>query len=186
MTDSFKPLPGNEISKKNSSTSPQRGNVRRVLGIDPGLASTGWAIVDFCNNRYACVDYGVIETKNDRCQGERLRIIYTELEKCIKTYSPNEAAMETLYFAKNITSAMGVAEARGVIQLCFAHHNLVCGEYTPLIIKKTITGTNKAEKKTVQEYLKLLLGLSEIIKPDHASDAVACAITHLHSGFTIK
>lgn len=165
---------------------PKNDEIRRVLGIDPGLASTGWAIIDFYKNRYACLDYGVIETKSDLCQGERLLIIFNEIEKIIKNYKPKEAAMETLYFAKNVSSAMKVSEARGVIQLCLAKQKLFCGEYTPLVIKKTITGSQKAEKKLIQDYLQLLLGLSSKISPDHASDALACAITHIHSSFMIQ
>ena len=186
MENHLKPLPGTKTAKKNSSKSPHKAEIRRVLGIDPGIASTGWAIVDFHKNRYACVDYGVVETKPDTAHGERLLIIFTEIEKIIKNYQPKEAAMETLYFAKNVSSAMKVSEARGVVHLCLTKHKLFCGEYTPLIIKKTITGSLKAEKKLIQDYLQLLLGLPAIIKPDHASDALACAITHIHSSFSIK
>lgn len=186
MNNRFRSLPGTENAKKNSSIELDTALVRRVLGIDPGLASTGWAIIDFHKNRYACLDYGVIETTTNLSQGERLLSIFNELENIILSHKPQEAAMETLYFAKNVSSAMKVSEARGVAHLCLAKHKILCGEYTPLVIKKTITGSQKAEKKTIQDYLQLLLGLPEIIKPDHASDALACAITHLHSSFSIK
>ena len=181
----LKPLPGSEIAKKNSSIVPKNGDIRRVLGIDPGIASTGWAVVDFYKNRYACIAYGVIETKPSQIHGERLLMIFDKIEEIIQSYKPREAAMETLYFSKNVSSAMKVSEARGVVHLCLSKNHLICGEYTPLIIKKTITGSQKAKKTDIQDYLKLLLGLQEKIEPDHASDALACAITHLHSGFSI-
>ena len=181
MENHLKPLPGTKTAKKNSSKSPEKAEIRRVLGIDPGIASTGWAIVDFHKNRYACVDYGVVETKPDTAHGERLLIIFTEIEKIIKNYQPKEAGMETLYFAKNVSSAMAVAEARGVITLCLSKNCILLGEYTPLVIKQSITGHAKAEKSLVQEYLQMLLGLSSAIKPDHASDAVGAAITHINS-----
>lgn len=155
--------------------------IRRVLGIDPGLASTGWAIVDYEQSRYRLVQYGVIETKSTDCYGSRLEYIFDSFKSIIDQYKPSEAGMETLYFAKNVSSAMAVAEARGVITLCLSKNCILLGEYTPLVIKQSITGHAKAEKSLVQEYLKILLGLIDDIKPDHASDAVGAAITHINS-----
>ena len=153
---------------------------RRVLGIDPGLASTGFGIVEFDNNRMKMIAYGVIETKAEEPHGLRLVEIYNRLCAVISEYEPTESAMETLYFAKNVTSAMSVAEARGVVSLCLAQHCIPCGEYTPNQIKQSVTGTATADKKLVEKCVKLLLGLESEPKPDHAADALAGAITHLN------
>lgn len=154
--------------------------VLRVLGIDPGLASTGWGIVDFHQNRYRMVAYGVIETSPDAPRGERLSAIYTRLNSIIMEYHPREAGMETLYFAKNASSAMAVAEARGVVTLCLAQNCILLGEYTPIVIKQSVSGCATADKKIVQDFVKLLLGLEVIPKPDHAADALAAAMTHIN------
>ena len=153
---------------------------RRILGIDPGLASTGFGIIDFDNNRMKLVAYGVIETEASEKHSTRLLSIYNKLCAVIAEFTPTEAAMETLYFAKNISSAMAVAEARGVAELCLAQHCIPCGEYTPNQIKQSVTGTAAADKKLVERYVKLLLGLETEPKPDHAADALAGAITHLN------
>jgi crossover junction endodeoxyribonuclease RuvC len=89
--------------------------------------------------------------------------------------------METLFFARNVTSALAVSEARGVVTLCLAQHNVALAEYTPNTIKQSVTGSARSDKKTVQEYVRLLLGMTEIPRPDHAADALAAAITHVHS-----
>ena len=179
---SFSPLPGNE----QISISPKKSQVRRILGIDPGLANTGFGVVDFCNGRYRMVSYGCITTANDLPHGQRLLTIYNRLCAVIDEFQPNEAGMETLYFAKNAKSAMGVSEARGVVTLCLAQHNITLGEYTPNQIKQAVTGTTAADKALVERYVKLLLGLETEPKPDHAADALAGAITHIHFSGTIK
>ena len=172
----FTPLPGSE----NVQPSQKKSQVRRVLGIDPGLANTGFGVVDFCNGRYRMVSYGCITTGADEPHGQRLLAIYNRLCAVIDEFCPTEAGMETLYFAKNAKSAMGVSEARGVVTLCLAQHNISLGEYTPNQIKQAVTGTTTADKKVVEQYVKLLLGLETEPKPDHAADALAGAITHLH------
>lgn len=156
-------------------------SVRRVLGIDPGLAHTGWGIVDFSNNRYHLVSYGVIETDSHSLHGQRLLLLYNKLIAVIDEYKPKEAGMETLYFARNTSSAMGVAEARGVATLCLYQNCITLGEYTPNQIKQSVTGTATANKELVERYVKILLGVQNPIKPDHASDAIAGAITHINS-----
>ena len=181
MSEKFSPLPGTE----QVSISPKKNGgqgVQRVLGIDPGLANTGFGVVDFCQGRYRMVSYGCITTKADQPHGERLLTIYSRLRAVIDEFQPDEAGMETLYFARNVTSAMGVAEARGVVTLCLAQHNIKLGEYTPNQIKQAVTGTAAANKELVQRYVKILLGLKTEPKPDHAADALAGAITHLHFG----
>ena len=154
--------------------------MRRVLGIDPGLANTGFGVVDFENGRYHMVSYGCITTKADQPHGERLLTIYSRLTAIIQEFQPDEAGMETLFFARNVTSAMGVAEARGVVSLCLAQHNIPLGEYQPNQIKQAVTGTASADKEIVERCVKMLLGLQTEPKPDHAADALAGAITHLH------
>lgn len=154
---------------------------RRVLGIDPGLASTGFGIVDFCGNRYRLVHYGVISTEAGEPHGHRLLKIYSHLTAIVEEFCPNEAAMETLYFAKNVSSAMSVAEARGVVTLCLAQHCIPLGEYTPNIIKQSVTGMGSSGKAAVQEFVRLLLGMETAPKSDHAADALAAAITHINS-----
>lgn len=183
----FSPLPGTgeggQYRNKAGSSAgffSARGGIYRVLGIDPGLASTGFGIVDFRENRYRMVAYGCIETQPHAPHGERLLAIYARLTAVLKEFEPQAASMETLYFARNAVSAMAVAEARGVATLCIAQHCVPLAEYTPNIIKQSVSGTAKADKALVQEYVKLLLGLETIPSPDHAADALAAAITHIH------
>ncbi|MBQ9494870.1 MAG: crossover junction endodeoxyribonuclease RuvC [Treponema sp.] len=170
----FEPLPGTQ------SKSRSHKRVRRVLGIDPGLASTGFGVVDFKDGRYRMVSYGVIETTAHAPHDERLLALYNRLCAIIEEFKPHEAAMEKLYFSRNTSSALAVAEARGVITLCMVQHAVVLDEYTPNQIKKAVTGTASADKSLVEKYVKLLLGLESEPKPDHAADALAGALTHLH------
>ncbi len=155
--------------------------MQRILGIDPGLASTGWGLIQSDGVRYSYISHGVIETEAFLPHGQRLLSIYNAVQAIIDEYRPDEAGMETLYFVKNITSGIAVAEARGVVTLVLCQNCIKLGEYTPLVIKKAVTGTANADKNVVQQSVKMLLGLKEIIKPDHASDALAAAITHLNS-----
>lgn len=153
---------------------------KRIIGIDPGLANTGFGIIDYTKNQYKLVKYGVIETAPDLPYSYRLLTLYTRLFSIISEYKPCEAAMERLFFSRNIKSAMDVAQAQGVISLCFAQYNISLVEYTPNQIKKAVTGSTTADKKLVEKYVKLLLGLETEPKPDHAADALAASITHFH------
>ena len=198
MSEKFTSLPGSEkaedclsshnaavagVEGASSSKGPgtrERRRIRRVLGIDPGLANTGFGVVDFYDGRYRMVSYGCITTKADQPHGERLLTIYSRLCAVIDEFQPDEAGMETLYFARNVTSALSVAEARGVVTLCLAQHNIKLGEYQPNQIKQAVTGPAAADKELVERYVKILLGLKTEPKPDHAADALAGAITHLH------
>ena len=177
--EKFTSLPGSQI-KNQGENSENVAKVRRVIGIDPGLANTGFGVVDFCNGRYRMVSYGVITTKSDEPHGQRLMKIYSNLCAILDEFRPDEAGMETLYFAKNAKSAMQVSEARGVVTLCLAQHCIELGEYRPIQIKQAVTGSQNADKELVQKYVKILLGLEVEPKPDHAADALAGAITHLH------
>jgi crossover junction endodeoxyribonuclease RuvC len=152
-----------------------------VLGIDPGLASTGWGLVEAVGNRLRLVDYGTVTTGPETPHGERLLAIYDAITAVIDEKRPAQAAMERLFFGQNVTSAMGVSEARGVLTMLAVQRAIPLTEYTPNAIKQAVTGTASADKKTVQEFVRLLLGLKDIPKPDHAADALAAAITHIHS-----
>jgi crossover junction endodeoxyribonuclease RuvC len=155
--------------------------LRCVIGIDPGLASTGYGIVNAQSNRMVYVAHGVIATSSKMLHQDRLLVIFNELNAVLDRYCPLEAGMETLYFAKNVSSAMGVAEARGVVTLALALRGISLGEYTPHGIKQAVVGVARAEKQQVQESVRLLLGLKVIPKPDHAADALAAAITRINT-----
>ena len=181
----FTTLPGSIKSEDNEasdakSLNPAKSNIRRVIGIDPGLANTGFGVVDFYNGRYRMVSYGCITTPSDLPHGQRLMTIYNRLCAILDEFKPTEAGMETLYFAKNAKSAMGVSEARGVVTLCLAQHCIELGEYRPVQIKQAVTGSQAADKELVERYVQIILGLETLPKPDHAADALAGAITHLH------
>jgi crossover junction endodeoxyribonuclease RuvC len=150
--------------------------------VDPGLASTGWGVIDFSETRLRYIAHGCIETEPDLPRGERLFSIYQAFLRILKKYKPQEAAMENLYFGRNISSAMVVAEARGVLLMALTKQGLPVLELTPNDIKKAVVGVVKAEKKQVQEMLRFLLGLPEIPKPDHAADALGAAVCAAHAG----
>jgi crossover junction endodeoxyribonuclease RuvC len=151
----------------------------RVLGIDPGLAATGWGLVDADGSRYRYVRHGVITTPANTDIGIRLRSIFHELQAVISENRPAEAGVEMLYFARNATSAIPVAQARGVVFLALSLADVPAFEYPPQAIKQSIVGQGRAEKGQVQELVRILLGLSEIPRPDHSSDALAAAICHI-------
>ena len=153
-----------------------------ILGIDPGLAATGWGLIDARGNSLRYLGHGVVRTDASWTPGRRLLRIHTELEEICTAARPVAAAIESLYFAKNITSAIPVAQARGVVMLLLEQQGIPAEEYPPQAIKQTLVGHGRAEKEQVQELVRLLLGLQEIPKPDHAADALAAAITHHHSG----
>ncbi|MBQ3025572.1 MAG: crossover junction endodeoxyribonuclease RuvC [Spirochaetaceae bacterium] len=152
-----------------------------ILGIDPGLASTGWGVIDSDGTRFRLISYGCIETDSKQNHSLRLLEIYNKILAVINEFKPDQASMETLYFAKNVTSALGVSEARGVVSLCLAQNAIPLTEYSPNTIKQSVSGTATADKSLVQRCVKMLLGLQEIPKPDHAADAIAAAITHVNS-----
>jgi crossover junction endodeoxyribonuclease RuvC len=156
---------------------------RRIIGIDPGLASTGWGVLDSVNGKIKYVDHGVIVTKADTPRADRLFFILQCIRDLIKKYKPQEAAIETLYFGKNVSSAIPVAEARGVISAAIAEKGIFLHEFTPNAIKQGVTGVSNADKKQVQEMVRLILGLEKIPKPDHAADALAAAICAINKNF---
>jgi crossover junction endodeoxyribonuclease RuvC len=155
---------------------------RRIIGVDPGLASTGWGVVEYADSRLRYIAHGCIETPASLVRGERLFFIYQSFVKILKTYQPAESAIENLYFGKNISSAMAVAEARGVLAMALAQQTLPVLELTPNAIKKAVVGESSAGKAQIQDMVRLILGLEEIPRPDHAADALGAAICAAHSG----
>jgi crossover junction endodeoxyribonuclease RuvC len=159
------------------------------LGIDPGIASSGWGIIELggrgggaiSGSRVNYVAHGCIETDSGTAHSERLLAIYKEIKRVIKKYAPAAGGIETLYFSRNVKSAMPVGEARGVLCMAMAEAGLSVYEYTPNQIKQTITGVATATKEQVQEMVRLILGLEEIPSPNHAADALGAAICCAHN-----
>lgn len=162
------------------------GPGRRIVGVDPGLAAAGWGVVDVRGSRIVHVAHGCIQTGAGVPRSERLLLIYTEFQRILDEYRPTEAGMETLYFAKNITSAMPVAEARGVFCLALAGRGIDIAEYTPMAIKQAVVGRGAADKKQVQELVRLILSLPEIPRPDHAADALGAAVCRAHDSLILR
>jgi len=153
----------------------------RILGIDPGTGILGFGVIEAVEGKCVLVDGGVIRTPVHEDDAVRLQTIYEELTDIIVNTRPQVMSVEKLFFARNVTTAMTVAQARGVVLLCGRLAGLEIYEYTPLQIKQAITGYGKADKKQMQEMVRVLLGLSQIPKPDDAADAIAAALTHAQS-----
>ena len=152
----------------------------RILGIDPGYAIVGYGIVDYAKNRFATVGYGAVTTKAKTPFETRLADIYNDILSIIDKYNPDELAIEKLYFNTNTTTAIDVAQARGVIVLGAHQKGLKISEYTPLQVKQAVTGYGRAEKHQVMEMIKSILSLKSVPKPDDTADALALAICHGH------
>lgn len=154
---------------------------RRVLGIDPGLAHTGFGIIDEIDGKLNLVGYGVIETRSEDSHEIRLLSLYNRLLAIVQEFRPDEAELETLYFARNTSSAMAVAEAKGVVTLCLAQQGIPVFLYTPNQIKNSVTGSASADKEAVENFVQVLLNMKVVPQPDHAADALAGAITHINT-----
>jgi crossover junction endodeoxyribonuclease RuvC len=153
----------------------------RILGIDPGTGILGFGVIDVIRGKMQLVDGGVIRTPVHEDDSVRLLTIYDELTDIIAATNPTVMSVEKLFFARNVTTAMTVAQARGVVLLCGMQAEMKIYEYTPMQIKLAITGYGKADKKQMQEMVRTILGLKEIPKPDDAADAIAAALTHAQS-----
>ncbi|MBU1151578.1 crossover junction endodeoxyribonuclease RuvC [Patescibacteria group bacterium] len=153
----------------------------RIIGIDPGTAITGFSIMDLKNRELKLIDYGCIRTASGLAQNERLNQIAQDLKTLIKKYKPNHAAIERLFFNKNVTTAISVAQARGVVLQILKENGIDSEEFTPQQIKSAICGNGRADKKMVQEMVRLILKLKETPQPDDAADAIAIAITSLNT-----
>ncbi len=153
----------------------------RILGIDPGYAIVGWGVIDYENSSFRVVDYGSVQTKAGTDTVERLEKVYQGINTIIERYKPEHMAIEELFFNTNATTAIVVAEARGVTLLAARQHGLVIGEYTPLQVKQAVVGYGRAEKEQVIRMVTTVLGLKKPPKPDDTADALAIAICHGHS-----
>ena len=147
-----------------------------ILGLDPGIAITGYGVIRSENNKLESVAFGCIKTMPGEEEAERLKILKTELSKIIKTYKPDIASIEKIFFTTNAKTVISVAQARGVALETLARRGITIYEYTPLQVKQAVTSYGKADKLQVQKMVKLLLALEEIPKPDDAADALAIAI----------
>jgi len=152
-----------------------------VLGIDPGLATTGYGLIR-ANRQddYACVDFGIITTEAGLPDADRLRIIFDRLTELINEHQPGSCAVEKLYFQKNVKTALSVGQARGVVLLTLAQAGLPVYEYNPNQVKQSVCGYGSASKNQVQRMVQTLLHLDGLPKPDDAADALAVAICHVH------
>lgn len=150
----------------------------RIIGIDPGTGILGFGVIDTDRGKAKLVDGGVIRTPANQDDAIRLQTIFDELTDIIKITKPSHMAVEKLFFAQNVTTAMTVAQARGVVLLCGRQAGLEIFEYTPLQIKQALTSYGRAEKKQIQEMVRVVLDLKEVPKPDDCADALAAAITH--------
>jgi len=152
-----------------------------VLGIDPGLAMTGFGLVEESDRKLVLKGVGCIRTPATLPVAERLQIIFSELTAVLEGQRIAAAAVEQLFFNTNVTTAMAVAQARGVILLTLAHQSIPTAEYTPLQVKQALTGFGRADKGQIQRMVQSMLGLKDVIRPDDAADAVAIALCHLQS-----
>ncbi len=156
-----------------------------ILGIDPGYAIVGVGIVEYKNNHFTPVYYSAITTPAGMDFPKRLQKIYAELSSILEEYKVDALSIEKLYFNTNTTTAIDVAQARGVILLAATEKGIPIFEYTPLQVKQSVTGYGRAEKQQIMEMTRVLLGLAKIPKPDDTADALALAICHGHSAGSI-
>lgn len=159
-------------------------NYMIILGIDPGIAIVGWGVIDYggIGTKPKPLDFGAVTTPSTMKTEDRLAEVYREIDAVIKTYKPEAAAVEELFFNTNQKTAIIVAEARGTILLSCRLNNVPIYEYTPLQIKSSVVGYGRADKHQVIEMVTMLLGLSKPPKPDDTADALAAAICHAHTG----
>jgi crossover junction endodeoxyribonuclease RuvC len=153
----------------------------RIIGIDPGTGILGFGVIESDGQKNQLVDAGVIRTPVKEDDAVRLQTIFEELSDIIADTKPTEMAVEKLFFAQNVTTAMTVAQARGVVLLAGQQAGLTIAEYTPLQIKQSLTGYGRAEKKQMQEMVRVLLGLKEVPQPDDCADALAAALVHANT-----
>jgi len=153
----------------------------RIMGIDPGIAIVGFGFVDKEGSRLVPVQYGSIQTEAHTDHALRLQMVYDAAVQLLDKYKPDAVAIEKLFFNRNVTTAFTVGQARGVLLLAAVQKGIAIAEYTPLQVKQSVVGYGKAEKKQVQEMVRMLLHLSAAPKPDDVADALAIAICHAHA-----
>ena len=152
-----------------------------ILGIDPGLATLGYGVIEADNNRRRLIQFGTLTTPAGQPMPQRLRAIFQGMNQLMDIYQPDDVAFEELFFSKNITTGMAVSMARGVALVAVVERTPNLYEYTPMQIKQAVTGYGGADKHQVQMMVKMLLNMKEIAKPDDAADALAVALTHANS-----
>jgi crossover junction endodeoxyribonuclease RuvC len=153
-----------------------------ILGIDPGTATTGYGLIRETHSGVESLEYGIISTSSEESMEKRLQKIYLDVRKILNLHRPDSCAVEKLFFSRNVTTAISVGQARGVILLALAEENIPLAEYTPNEIKQAVAGYGGAGKRQIQIMVQNILNLTEMPKPDDAADALAIAICHLHSG----
>lgn len=152
-----------------------------TFGIDPGTAILGWGVVEERSGTLSMIAYGVVRTPAGTEQSQRLLQLHTELSTLLQKYKPDSAAVEELFFSKNVTTALAVGQARGVALLSLAQCSIPIFEYKPLVVKQAVAGYGGADKKQMQEMVRMTLRLEAVPKPDDAADALAIAICHAYS-----
>lgn len=152
-----------------------------ILGIDPGLATLGYGVIEVVNDRRRMIQFGTLNTPAGEPMPQRLRAIFQGMNQLMDIYRPDDVAFEELFFSKNITTGMAVSAARGVALVAVVQRTDNLYEYTPMQIKQAVTGYGGADKHQVQQMVKLLLHMDEIARPDDAADALAVALTHANS-----
>ena len=152
-----------------------------ILGIDPGLATLGYGVIEADNNRRRLLQFGTLSTPAGQPMPQRLRAIFQGMNQLMDIYQPDDVAFEELFFSKNITTGMAVSAARGVALVAVVQRTDNLYEYTPMQIKQAVTGYGGADKHQVQQMVKMLLNMKEIARPDDAADALAVALTHANS-----
>ncbi len=153
-----------------------------IFGIDPGIAIVGYGVLEYIGNRFNVIDYGAVQTSNEHSFPTRLKIVYDEISLLLDKYRPDALAIEELFFNKNAKTAITVGQARGAQILAAVNKGIEVYEYTPLQVKQGVVGYGRADKRQIQEMVKILLNLEKIPKPDDVADALAVAICHAHSG----
>ncbi|SDZ15864.1 Holliday junction endonuclease RuvC [Proteiniborus ethanoligenes] len=153
-----------------------------IFGVDPGIAIVGYGVLEYKGNKFNVIDYGAIQTSNEYTFPERLKIVYDELTELLDKYKPDALAIEELFFNKNAKTAIIIGQARGAQILAAVNKGIEVYEYTPLQVKQGVVGYGRADKRQIQEMVKILLNLEKIPKPDDVADALAVAICHAHSG----
>jgi len=158
----------------------------RIIGIDPGYAIIGFGVLDYDGHSFEIVGFGAITTPADAPFSQRLKMIYDDMSQILDKYKPDQMCIEKLFFNTNETTAIAVAQARGVTLLPAIQRGIEISEYTPLQVKMSITGYGRAEKKQVQEMTRQMLRLSQVPKPDDTADALGIAITHGHTAYSLS
>lgn len=157
----------------------------KILGIDPGIAIVGFGVIEYDGFKFKTIDYGAITTPAHTPLPTRLKMVYDDMNYVIEKFKPDQVAIEELFFNNNAKTAIAVGQARGVLILAAENKKIPVYEYTPLQVKQGVVGYGRADKKQVQQMVKALLSLHEIPKPDDTADALAIAVCHAHTNYSI-